>query len=211
MPKAAGARISPRWLLAALTVLPLLASCRRLGGETVQQPVAPPQASPAPGAESAAYSRFEQEVAAYMALRREATRGVPALKPRVEAATIAAHQRAQAEAIRARRLGVKAGDIFTPEVAPVIGRVVKEELSKIAEERRKVTRENPRSETPSTPVAVRVNADYPVEASVSTVPPVLLRLPKLPEGLEYRFVGRHLVLRDVDANMIVDYLLDVVP
>ena len=26
-----------------------------------------------------------------------------------------------------------------------------------------------------------------------------------------RFVGRHLVVRDVDANTIVDYLLNVVP
>jgi hypothetical protein len=29
--------------------------------------------------------------------------------------------------------------------------------------------------------------------------------------LEYRIVGRHLILRDVKANLIVDILRDVVP
>jgi hypothetical protein len=35
-------------------------------------------------------------------------------------------------------------------------------------------------------------------------PNILLRLPELPKDMEYRFVGRHLILRDVRANMIID-------
>mgnify|MGYP006375434595 CR=1 FL=1 len=35
-----------------------------------------------------------------------------------------------------------------------------------------------------------------------------LALPPLPEGLEYRFVGRHLIIRDVAANIVVDVLRD---
>jgi hypothetical protein len=31
-------------------------------------------------------------------------------------------------------------------------------------------------------------------------------LPRLPEELEYRFVGRDLILRDVKANLIVDFI-----
>jgi hypothetical protein len=39
------------------------------------------------------------------------------------------------------------------------------------------------------------------------VPPNLLAdLPKLPEDLEYRVIDRHLILRDVHANVIVDYV-----
>ena len=38
---------------------------------------------------------------------------------------------------------------------------------------------------------------------------VLAVLPPLPVGLEYRIVQSHLLLRDSDANIIVDYLLDV--
>ena len=37
-------------------------------------------------------------------------------------------------------------------------------------------------------------------------PSILLNLPKLPEELEYRFVGPHLILHDVNANLIVDFI-----
>ncbi len=39
----------------------------------------------------------------------------------------------------------------------------------------------------------------------ATMPPkILLLLPDLPRDIEYRFVGRHLILLDVRANMIID-------
>jgi hypothetical protein len=38
---------------------------------------------------------------------------------------------------------------------------------------------------------------------------VLKILPPLPEGLQYRIVDNHLLLMDVQANIIVDYILDV--
>ena len=40
---------------------------------------------------------------------------------------------------------------------------------------------------------------------------LLRKLPDLPPELEYRLVGRSLILRDVKANLIVDILRDVVP
>jgi hypothetical protein len=40
---------------------------------------------------------------------------------------------------------------------------------------------------------------------VSTVPAnVLSVLPELPPDIQYRFLGRHLVLHDTRANVIVD-------
>ena len=57
-----------------------------------------------------------------------------------------------------------------------------------------------------------MNAYYPDDAPLSSVPPsLLLNLPALPEEVRYRFVGRHLILRDTDANVILDFLRDVVP
>ena len=56
------------------------------------------------------------------------------------------------------------------------------------------------------PVGLRrvVNGRYPDNVPVSTMPPpVLQTLPKLSEGLEYRFVGDDLIILDVvmpDAN-----------
>jgi hypothetical protein len=36
-------------------------------------------------------------------------------------------------------------------------------------------------------------------------------LPRLPEGLEYRFMGNDLILRDTKANLIVDFINNAVP
>ena len=56
-------------------------------------------------------------------------------------------------------------------------------------------------------VPLKVNAKYPESAPLPTVPPNLLaRLPQLPEDVEYRIVGKDLILRDVDANIIVDFI-----
>jgi len=41
--------------------------------------------------------------------------------------------------------------------------------------------------------------------------PILRTLPDLPAELEYQLVGRHLVIVDVGANLIVDILRDAVP
>ena len=38
---------------------------------------------------------------------------------------------------------------------------------------------------------------------------VLMALPTLPKELEFRFVGRDLILRDTHANLIVDFLPNV--
>jgi len=41
--------------------------------------------------------------------------------------------------------------------------------------------------------------------------PIIRELPELPPELEYRFIGRDLVLMDVGANMVVDVLRDGLP
>ena len=52
----------------------------------------------------------------------------------------------------------------------------------------------------------------PTHAPFSTVPPsLLLKLPPLPEQVRYRFVGRTLILRDTEANVILDYIENAVP
>ena len=44
----------------------------------------------------------------------------------------------------------------------------------------------------------------------STPPTILLNLPRLPPELEYRIVGRTLVLRDAVANIVVDLIPDAI-
>ena len=42
-------------------------------------------------------------------------------------------------------------------------------------------------------------------------PQILKALPALPEELEYRFIQTSLIILDVDAHIIVDYLTGAVP
>jgi hypothetical protein len=59
---------------------------------------------------------------------------------------------------------------------------------------------------------VQVNAEYPDGLPLVTIPPKLLKaLPELPEDLEYRLVGRDLILLDVRSGVVVDMLPGVVP
>ena len=61
-------------------------------------------------------------------------------------------------------------------------------------------------------VRLRVNRRYPPALPRVTMPGSLLaKLPALPQGLEYRFVGRSLVLLDTDAGLVVDLIPDTLP
>jgi len=61
-------------------------------------------------------------------------------------------------------------------------------------------------------LALYVNDPWPHDLPRATVPPRLLaRLQPLPEGVEYRFLSRHLVLLDSDADLIVDLVRNVIP
>jgi hypothetical protein len=57
-----------------------------------------------------------------------------------------------------------------------------------------------------------LNQPYPTTLPLVSVPAKLLaRLPMLPEALEYRLIDRYFLLRDRDANLIVDVLSNVYP
>jgi len=73
-------------------------------------------------------------------------------------------------------------------------------------------RTKPQEVPPTREVVLAPNTPYPEREPVSTVPPELFaKLPPLPEPLEYRFVGRHLVLRDRASALIVDFLPRAIP
>ena len=53
---------------------------------------------------------------------------------------------------------------------------------------------------------------FPTSSQLATMPPSLLAvLPPLPKELEYRIVGSYLVLRDIDAAIILDYIPSAIP
>jgi hypothetical protein len=135
-------------------------------------------------------------------------------KKEPDPAAILRHEQALAQGISEARKGAAEGDIFTPPVQKVFLKTIQHQLSseRGAKAREMILGEgNPKHPESPTRVDLAVNAKYPAKAPLSTVPPsVLLKLPKLPGGLEYRFVGRHLILYDSKANLIVDILRNAI-
>ncbi len=157
---------------------------------------------------------FSERVQEYSKLRGKARSALPRLPRKAEPAQIAEHRRALAEAIRAARPNAQRGDIFTPPIAAEIGRIVRSETSGPGgRAARNATRVgNPAIEGDLRKFRMAVNAQYPGDQPVSMVPPgLLLTLPELPKGLEYRFVGRDLILLDPEAGLIVDFIPEVLP
>ncbi len=108
--------------------------------------------------------------------------------------------------IRSARRDAKQGDILGPPIAAALRRAMNPELRGDSAAR---TRSSIRENAPVTFV-LEVNGAYPEGAPRSTMPGNVLNiLPLLPDDLEYRIVDTHLVLMDRDANIVVDYLLDV--
>jgi hypothetical protein len=206
-------RLVSSLLILAVSVLPT--SCRAHSAPAAAEAVPLPAATADPGGPRAtALADFSRAVDAYVAMHREAQATVPALRAGASAAEVAGREHALAQAIIRRRASAKVGDIFTPTVKPLLVGIVRGYLSApdAAPGKDSVAKENPQVETPTFPVNLKVNAPYDGQASFSTVPsPLLLKLPSLPRELEFRFVGKHLVLRDTTANTIVDYILHVVP
>ena len=124
------------------------------------------------------------------------------LVPGVEAAAVEEDHRSLTDAQLAGE-----GDVFGDAREPIIG-VVRSELQ-TASARRAVMKEN---EERTSKVTVEVNGVYRADAPLSMVPPALLaRLPVLPAPLEYRFVGRDLILFDSSARLMVDVIENAVP
>ena len=145
---------------------------------------------------------FKTRLDEYAKLRARLQKEGPPLEETPNPGEILTAQKTLAEKIRAARKNAQRGDIFTPEVQKLFHRLMYPELKgPVAAE----TKEAMKEDAPKS-VPLKVNAAYPEGAPLPTVPPNLLAaLPKLPEDLEYRFVNRDLILRDVHSNLIVDF------
>jgi hypothetical protein len=154
------------------------------------------------------FSGFRQQVKDYVKLRGQLAGRLPKLSPESKPAEIDAHQVALTELLRTQRAGAKPGDIFTPAVSRHIRKTIREVFRG---ERLKELRQNVMTaDTKGVPLAV--NQPYPETKELLEMPPtLLLKLPELPKELQYRFVGRNLLLVDRGTRLILDYLPDALP
>jgi hypothetical protein len=147
---------------------------------------------------------FQQRVAAYADLHRQCVQRLSLRGVDPHARGGATFRQALADSIRSARRDAQPGDIFCRAVAPRILHLIQTDLAG----RAPVDRQAILAETPCA-LPLRVNDQYPIGEPFVTMPPVLLlRLPPLPPELQYRFMGRTLILVDVEARLVVDLLQD---
>ena len=200
-PRTTAVSLDNRWRrrLAAGTVAILIAlpACREKEAAQKDGPVA------------TQFADFDQRLDNYMSLRKRLVDSVGELDPSSSQEKIAQRANGLAQALIAARAQAKPGDIFTPEVATILATLIREEYSRRADTVLE-TREDTQDELPD--FVPQVNQIYPTTYPLATFPPALLPLlPPLPENLEYRVVQNYLLLRDVEANVIIDFMPNAVP
>ena len=123
--------------------------------------------------------------------------GLPPLRVTDDPAELTSRELALAERIRLARTGATEGEFFTPSISVEFRRLLLIEMD--LETWDSLMDDNPGDfDHP-------INGTYPKKKPLSTVPPnILAALPSLPDGIQYRFLGRHLVLHDTRANVILD-------
>jgi hypothetical protein len=168
--------------------------------------------------------KFQHEVEEYVELHQELLKRVPNVSPTATAAEMDAHRKKMADAIRAERHDAKQGDIFKPRVAAAFVAAIRKQLdgpegpgmlNEIRSGNPRVEG-TPRQSDPSREdrrnVALAINLAYPDGSPSSSVPSsLLLVLPRLPEQVKYGFIGRALILRETEADLVLDFVRDVVP
>ena len=142
---------------------------------------------------------FSTRVSAYFDLRSELEKGLPPRRVTDDPAEIRRAVRALSSKIRVARAEAKQGDIFTTTIGIEFRKVLLLEMN--AQTWASIMDDNPGE------FSARINGSYPNGRPLSTVPPnILAVLPALPDGIQYRFLGRHLILFDARASLILDQI-----
>jgi hypothetical protein len=161
-----------------------------------------PQTAPV-NKDAAALVEFMKRATAYEALQRRLDATLSEVARDGTPAQFIDHQRALARMIQRERIGARPGDIFTKDTRGVMRRLLAGVLRGPdgADIKKGILDEF------TSNVRLTVNGQYPENVPLSPMPlQILQALPKLPSILEYRFIGRNLILLDAHARVIVDYV-----
>ena len=163
--------------------------------------------APAANPDAAVVKDFLDRVNEYVALHKKLEATLPKLAKESTPDQIDKNQRALAALIQSARPKAQRGDLFTPQMAVIVKRVMASvfngpEGQKL---RSSIMDENV-AELP-----LKVNAQFPASIPISTMPPALLTaLPVLPEEMQYRFVASQFALLDPHANIVADFIPAVI-
>ena len=148
-------------------------------------------------------SDFPAQIGKYFELRRRLEAGLPVVTVTDDVRQIRRGTRSLARAIRLARVGAVQGEFFTVETGVELRRSLAVVMT--ATVWAVIMDHNPGA------FESEIDGAYPDGASRSTMPGIVLaQLPHLPDGIEFRFAGPHLILYDVRANTIIDRLPDAI-
>lgn len=160
-----------------------------------------------PDRDAQAQQEFQNRIQQYMNIHHHADTVVPHIKPTHSVQKIIDRRHAFAAEITRERRTTKEGNIFTPEIDAYFDRLIHsaylantpgidaslECVNPIREER------------------LKPNDIYPEGVEYVAMPStILLHVPELPPELEYRIINKDLIIRDREANLIVDILRNAV-
>ena len=179
-------------------------------GPPVPEPMSPAQKATAAEAnpDSVTLADFNARLERFVKTRRSLLKGVP-LSENATPEDIKKRQDTLAAQLREIRKSARQGDIFTPQVAELFKRLMTFEVKQAPRETKQALAEE---DGEVAKVNLVINAAWPASEPLTTVPANILdKLPQLPPDVEYRISNkRHLMLRDVDANIIVDFIYNAI-
>ena len=158
---------------------------------------------------AATLADFDTRLKTYVALHRKLANETGEIDETKSPRQITDREVALGKLIRTARAQARRGDIFTPSVEALFKQLIRDESARRSPRVRTDRKEDQDELADFAPV---VNQVYPQTQPLVTFPAGLLRvLPKLPRELEYRLVQRNLILRDIEANVIIDFILAATP
>lgn len=152
---------------------------------------------------------FNQRVQDYIKIhhRAETDSHLAHIKATHSGQDIVKRQHAMGDRIHALRGDTKPGNIFTPEIAAYFNQALDTAYQANAEG----ISASLACVSQETEARLKPNDIYPEGSDYNMMPPtMLLHIPRLTAELEYRIVNKDLVIRDVEANLIVDVLRDAI-
>jgi hypothetical protein len=185
-----------------------LAACLTCVAAVIILPATALRAAQSSGERGQMRATFVQRVDAYVSLHRDLERLLPPEVITSDLDALVAPRIALNREIRRARASARQGDIFTPGVSVYFRVVIAETL-----ERHGIAALLAATEDGNAlQIPAGVNGDYPAGRSTPPLPPCLLAaLPPLPPEVRYSLIGADLILWDMHAGLIVDFVPRALP
>jgi hypothetical protein len=158
---------------------------------------------------SQAVAAFDRSTSDYASLHRRLEEPIGSIRLGMSVDAINRHIQLLATAIRVERADAQAGAFFTAALATELRARVQRALDEHGYTAADVLAHGRVPGVDYARVRLQVNDTFPWVLGVAMLPGVIDALPALPPELQYRIVGRELVLIDVHAMVIVDILTNL--